>query len=121
MDSLCLSSSLVRHYFVKRDTNLVMILIDVESPQIYNSTEQKIALLRGQLRNVSRAIANIQKMEIELRTELKAISGAEFAEFMLQEKKKDAVKGLRSSAEPVKRKGARAERKVWLTPAASHW
>ncbi|ELR18804.1 BRCA1 C Terminus (BRCT) domain containing protein [Acanthamoeba castellanii str. Neff] len=50
---------------------------DAHSPALYNSQEQKIALLRGQLRNVSRAIANIQKMEIELRKELKSITGVE--------------------------------------------
>lgn len=61
----------------------------MESPQIYDGREQKIELLRGQLRNVSRAIANIQKMEIELRKELKALSGAEFAEFMMDKQRRE--------------------------------
>ena len=84
----------------------------MESPQVYNTTEQKIALLRGQLRNVSRAIANIQKMEIELRTELKALTGAEFAEFMLQEKKKEGGRGALHSSGEVVRKRPKGERRV---------
>jgi len=79
---------------------------------VYNTTEQKIALLRGQLRNVSRAIANIQKMEIELRTELKVLTGAEFAEFMLQEKKKEVGRGALHSSGEVVRKRPKGERRV---------
>eukprot|EP01089_Gocevia_fonbrunei_P013362 TRINITY_DN3415_c0_g1_i1.p1 TRINITY_DN3415_c0_g1~~TRINITY_DN3415_c0_g1_i1.p1 ORF type:complete len:461 (+),score=71.39 TRINITY_DN3415_c0_g1_i1:20-1402(+) len=50
---------------------------DVDSTEIYSLSSQKFSLLSGQLRNVNQAIASIQKMEMELRRELKKMSGDE--------------------------------------------
>ncbi|KAL6043085.1 actin [Balamuthia mandrillaris] len=71
---------------------------DAESPQIYDSAEQKITLLRSQLRNVGRAIANIQKMEIELRKELKSLTGSEFARELIAGGKQNRVAELTDKA-----------------------
>jgi hypothetical protein len=61
-----------------------------------------MGMCRGQLRNVSRAIANIQKMELELRKELKSITGVELLGQPESSSSSDG-KGLRSSQGPMRR------------------
>jgi len=54
--------------------------VDVNSSEVYSLKSQKMALLSGQIRNVSQAVASIQKMEAELRRELQKLAGDQLIE-----------------------------------------
>lgn len=53
---------------------------DYSLPQPADPSEQKIALLTGQLLNVQRAVFNIQRMEADLRRQLASITGVTLPE-----------------------------------------
>lgn len=57
---------------------------DVDSQEMYSMKTQKMALLSGQLRNVTQAVAAIQKMEAELRRELTKLAGTQLIELAAQ-------------------------------------
>eukprot|EP01105_Mastigella_eilhardi_P027734 TRINITY_DN8715_c0_g3_i1.p1 TRINITY_DN8715_c0_g3~~TRINITY_DN8715_c0_g3_i1.p1 ORF type:complete len:1056 (-),score=242.25 TRINITY_DN8715_c0_g3_i1:18-3134(-) len=55
-----------RHYGLPVD----FVFYDAGAARFSHSVEQKVTVLRGQLQNVGRAITNIQRMEIDLRTQI---------------------------------------------------